>query len=147
MFDKTERQFFGGQDVQGVIQLLQQVLYSNGVVLSQTGPTTWAGRGTIPSYSIVPRVSVSVSPTPQGFCLDMRTTADNEGSGIVVFVVLWFVFFPAAIIVAFLAYQDFQQRQQALMQAMWAPLSPRFVAPNFAPAFGQPGPGQPPPAY
>lgn len=146
MFDKTERQFFAGQDVNGAILTLQQVLYANGIPLQQTGPTTWAGRGTMPAYGLVPRVSVVASPTPQGFSLDLRITADTEGSGIVIGIVLWFFFFPAAIILGYMAYQDFQQRQVLLMHSMWGPLSHLFVAPNFGPMFGgQAAPGGPPP--
>lgn len=148
MFDKTERQFFAGQDVNGVVQTLQQVLYANGIALQQTGPSTWAGRGNTPSYGLVPRVSIVAAPTPQGFSVDLRVTADTEGSGIVIGIVLWFFFFPAAIILGYMAYQDFQQRQALLMQSMWGPVSHLFVAPNFGPMFGgQPGPGAPPPPY
>ncbi len=131
-----------------MLQTLQQVLYANGIALQQTGPTTWAGRGTVPSYGLVPRVSVLASPTPQGFSLDVRVTADTEGSGIVVLIVLWFFFFPAALILGYMAWQDFQQRQTTLLQSMWGPVSHLFVAPNFGPVFGaQPMPGAPPPPY
>ncbi len=144
MFDKTERQFFAGQDVYGVIQTMQQVLYANGIALQQNGPNTWAGRGTTPSYGLVPRVSLFAQPTPQGFSLDVRITADTEGSGIAIAIVLWFFFFPAAIILGYMAWQDFQQRQALLMQSMWGPVSHLFVAPNFGPVFGS-QPGAPPP--
>lgn len=144
MFDRTDRQFFSGQDVQGIVGTIQQGLHAQGIPIQQTGPTTWAGRGTIPSWGLVPKVSVSAAPSPQGFYVDIRVLADVEGSGIVAFIVAWFLFFPVAIVLGYMAYQDFVQRRDYLIHALWSPVGHLIVAPNYpAPQFNQ-APAYPP---
>jgi hypothetical protein len=145
VFDKTERQFFAGQDVQGVVQTIQQALYANGIPTQQTGATTWAGRGVTPAWGLVPKVSIMAAPSPQGFYVDIRMLADIEGSGIAGFIIAWFLFFPVAIILGYMAYQDFTQRQAQLFHGIWSPLGHLIVAPNFTtPTFGAQAPGAPP---
>jgi hypothetical protein len=142
VFERTERQFFRGQDATAVVQTIQQALYASGVMTQQTGPAGWSGRGVSPSYGLVPKVSIFAAPSPDGFSVDVRIMADTEGSGIIVAIVLWFVFFPAALIVGYMAYQDFVQRQAQLFNSVWAPLGHLIVAPNYpAPQFGAPPPG------
>lgn len=144
VLDKTERQFFAGRDVDGVVRTIGQTLYAQGILLQQTGPQTWAGRGQFAQWGLVPKVSVYAAPSPQGFYLDVRVTADIEGSGIAMLIVCWFVFFPVALVLAYMAYQDFSQRQYTLHQSIWSPIAHLFVPPNYPPVFG--APGQPPQA-
>lgn len=155
MFDKTDRQFFSGQDVQGVVGTIQQALHAQGIPTQQTGPTTWAGRGTVPAWGLVPKVAISVAPSPQGFYVDIRVLADVEGSGIVGFILAWIFFFPVAILLGYMAYQDFTQRRDYLIHSLWSPVGHLIIAPNYAsPQFGmapqgqwpqgQPPQGQPP---
>lgn len=140
MLDKTERQYFPGQDLAGVIGILQGTLYNAGIGLQQTGPNQWSGRGNVASWGMVPKVLVSSMPTQEGFFLDVKTTPDVEGGGVVILIVCWVFFFPLAIILGFLAYQDWQNRQTQLSQLIWPPLGPRIGQPPMQP-WGSPMPG------
>ena len=142
MLDKNERQFFPGQDLAGVIAILQGALYNAGISLQQTAPNQWSGRGNVASWGMVPKVLVSSMPTQDGFFLDVKTTPDIEGGGVVLFIVCWVFFFPLAIILGFLGYQDWQNRQNQLSQLIWAPLGPRIGQPPMQP-WGAPMPGGP----
>ncbi len=144
MLDKNERQFFTGEDTQSVIQSLQGTLYQHGIGVTQTGPAQWGGRGQTAAYGMVPKVSISLMPAQGGFFVDVRVSADFETNGLVIFIVAWLFFFPVAIILGFLGYQDWQNRQMQLSQALWAPLAHRIAQPP-APAWG-PQMGAPPQA-
>lgn len=150
MLDKNERQFFTGSDTQSVIQSLQGTLYAQGIALTQTGPAQWAGRGQTATYAMVPKVSVSLMQAQGGFFVDVRVSADFETNGLVIFIVAWLFFFPVAIVLAIMGYQEWEKRQQALQQALWAPLAHRIAAPPQAawgaPPVGAAGPPMAPPA-
>jgi hypothetical protein len=133
VFEKTERRFFAGQDVAGVVGTIQQTLYAAGMPSHQTGPSNWKARGQVPTWGLVPQVSIYAAPSPQGFYPDVQVSADVEGSGIAVFVVMWLVFFPVAIVLGYMAYSDFTTRIPQIHASIWAPLQHLFVAPNFAP--------------
>lgn len=146
MLDKNERNYFPGTDVNGVLGVLGGALAQIGIPLAQFGPTTWSGRGNQVSYGIAPKVSVTVSQMQGGFFLDVRISADFESNALILFVVAWLFFFPAAIILAVLAYQDWEARSRQLFFAVWSPLGPRMGPP---PGY-QPmpmGPPMAPPQY
>jgi peptidoglycan/LPS O-acetylase OafA/YrhL len=91
---------------------------------------------------LVPKVSLSVSPSPSGFCLDVRFTLDIEGTAIIGLVIAWFFCFPVAVVLAVLAYQGISERLRQLHAAFWAPVQQLIVAPNYAaPGWQQPPPG------
>ncbi|MCK6534728.1 MAG: hypothetical protein L6Q84_17285 [Polyangiaceae bacterium] len=138
MLDKNERQFFAQEHAESVLQTVTGTLHAQGVPLAQTGPNQWAGRGQVPSHGIVPKVLVSMMPVQGGFFLEVRAVADIESNAIVLLIVLWLVFFPVAIILAVMAYQDWERRQLYLFQSVWAPLANRIAAPP-GPQFGPPG--------
>lgn len=144
MFEKTERKFFAGTDVDATVRVIYQALLPAALQLQQISPTQWKARGTIPVYGVVPVVSVTAAPTPEGFYLDVNVSGDVEGSGIAIVIILWFVFFPVALVLGYLAYSDYNLRQMQLFQAMWAPIQHSFIAPNFAPAFSPSQGGSPP---
>jgi len=136
MIDQSDRRFFAGSDVASVISRLAQGLAAQNLDFTQTGPSNWRGRGTEPAYGVVPVVRLSVTPSPDGFCIDARFTLDIEGLGIAVFVVAWFFCFPVAIVLALLAYQNVSTRQQELRNALWEPVRSQIIAPNYAPPLG-----------
>jgi hypothetical protein len=146
MIDKNERQYFPGQDVQGVIQTIQGALYHMGIPTQQTGPSQWGGRAAQASYGLAPKVQLAVAPAQGGFFVDARVSADFETNGLIIFVVLWFLFFPAAIVIGVLAYQDFSNRTQHLHQAIWAPVMQRMT-PAVAPPAMHPPAAAPPPGW
>jgi len=140
MLDKNERQFFAERDSQVVYQTLTGTLAAMGIGLTQTGPNQWTGRGQHGSYGIVPKVMVSMLGAQGGFFLEVRVIADLESNAIVILIVLWFVFFPVAVILGFMGYQDWERRQVQIFHAVWSPLAGRIAAPP-GPQFGPPGHG------
>jgi hypothetical protein len=149
MFDRNERQFFSGQDIASVVSAIGAGLSPTGIVLQQTAPNGWTGRAPGASYGLIPKVLVSAMPIQNGFYLDVRVAPDFDSGGLVLFILSWFFFFPLAIILGVLAYQDWQQRQAHLFASVWGPVANRIVAPP-APQFGAgppmaPGAWGPPP--
>ncbi len=136
MLDKNERQYFAQEHANAVIQSLMGTFAAMGVPLAQTGPNQWSGRGSTPNYGVVPKVMVSMMPSGAGFFLDLRVMADIDTNAIVIAIVLWLVFFPAALIVGLMAYQE--RLQPTFFQAAWAPIAGRIAAPP-GPSFGMPG--------
>ena len=135
MLDRNERQFFSG-DPQSVVSAIGGSLSSGGIYLTPSGFNSWAGRAPTANYGLVSKVLVTATPIQNGFFLDVRVAPDFESNGIILFVVAWFVFFPVAVILAVLAYQDWQNRQQQLFAAIWGPVANRIVAPAGPPAWG-----------
>lgn len=135
MIDQNQRQYFAGQDVQSVIAALQGALWAQGIQLAQTGPAQWSGKGSAASYAMVPKVSVGVLPMQDGFFVDVKLSPDFDMNGLIIFIVAWLVFFPVAVILAIVAYQDWQNRGQQFFQAVWAPLASRIATPP-GPQFG-----------
>ena len=147
MLDKADQRHFAGSDVAAVVGSIQGTLYQSGIQLQQTAPNVWTGRGTQSSWAMAPRVTLTVMQMPSGFGIDLRVSADFETNGIVLFVLAWFFFFPIAILLAVLGYQDWERRSVYLIQSVWAPLGSKMIAPP-APQWGPPAaaPGPPPPA-
>jgi hypothetical protein len=142
VIDRTDRQFFSGNGVADVVGRLGQGLAAQGLQLTQIGPSNWQARSNQATYGLVPKVSLSVSPSPNGFCLDVRFTCDFEGTAVIGLVVAWLFCFPAALILAVLAYQDITERLRQLHAVFWAPVQHLIVAPNYpAPAWQQAPPG------
>lgn len=131
MFDRTERAFFAGNDVAGIVNRLQRVLQTDDLFVQQTSPVVWAGKSPRTSWWIAPRVTLMVSPTPRGFVVEARVSADIEPGGAIAMVLSWFFCFPGAIIMAVLAYQDFTNRQRALFERMNGEVAHLMIEPNF----------------
>jgi hypothetical protein len=143
MLDKIDRRYFSGSDVHSLVQSVQATLHQQGISLQQTAPNAWSGRGQQVSYGFVLRVGLTLTPVGDATLADLRVSPDLEGSGIVIFVVAWLFFFPVAIILAVLGYQEWQRRSNELVAWVWAPLAQRMIAPP-APQWGQQQMGAPP---
>jgi hypothetical protein len=131
VLEKNERWFFTG-DPQPLIGRVTATLAQYGLFLQQVGPNGWGARAQGASWGLVPKANVAVLPAQGGFFVDLRLSADFETNGIIIFVLLWVFFFPAAIVVGLLAYQDLSNRQTTLVQAVWAGLGslPGAAAPG-----------------
>ncbi len=145
MLTKNERRYFKSSDSTQVLQSLQGTLYQWGIGMHQIGNQVWEGKGQRPSYGLVPKVGVTMSPAGQDLvCVDVRVTGDVDQSGVIILVVCWLFFFPAALIIMFMAHGDFTTKQGQLAYAMWTPLSNLMVQPPPMAAMGyQPGPAGP----
>ncbi len=150
MLDKADRRYLRASDPMAIVGSIQAAIYQHGIQLQQTGPYSWEGRGTQATYGLVQKVGVTVTPFQEALTVDVRVSADFETNGLVIFVVAWLFFFPVAIILAVLAYQEWERRATWTMQTIWTPLMPQMTSPP-APAWGppamapgaQPAPGAP----
>ncbi len=133
MLDRTDRQFFAGKQLEEVIGRMGAGLVAQGMTLVQTGPGSWQARGSVPSYGLVPKLSLMASPSPDGFYLDARFTVDFGTDALIVLLVTWLICFPVTLLLALLAYQDLSERLRRLNGALWAPVADLIVAPNFPP--------------
>jgi hypothetical protein len=140
VFDRTERGFFAGNDVARVMAPLSRALESEAIPLQQTAAASWVARGTQISWGMVQRVSLVVSPTPQGFMLEARVSADIQPGAVVPLVIMWIFCFPLAILLGLLAHQDFTKRQAELLDRMREAVEPLMIPANFPAPF----PGAPP---
>jgi hypothetical protein len=142
VIEKFERQYLSGADVESALQSIQSTLYQYGIQVAPLGQNVWAGRSNQVSYGLRLKATITVMPAQTGFMVDLRIGSDVETNAIVLLVVLWLFFFPAAIVLAILGYQDVSTRQTQLCQAVWAPLHGRIVPANMG-YYAQP-PGVPP---
>ena len=142
MFDRTERGFFAGEDVGGVVSTLQRALSAEELHVQQIAPAAWSGKSLRTSWFIAPRVAMTAFPTPQGFVLEVRVSADIEAGGAVLMVLSWFFCFPGAILMALLAHQDFARRQTEVFEMMLGQVRHLMIAPNFPPPFAGFPPGR-----
>ncbi len=133
MLDKTDQKFLSGDDQQTLVQSMSSVLYQSGIPLQQTGPSQWSGRGSLASYGMVPKVSITLNPGQGGSYCSIRVAPDFETNSVVIILVAWLFFFPIALVLLYLGYQDWQNRQNYLFQSLWTPLSNRIAAPPGAP--------------
>ena len=148
MLDKADRRYLRSSDPTAIVGNIQGTVYQSGIQLQQTAPNIWIGRGNQASYAIVPKLAITISPVQDAVCVDVRVTADFESNGIIIFALAWIFFFPAAVILAILGYQDFGRRAQWILSAIWTPLSAQMINPP-APAWPPQMPAAPipPTAY
>ena len=141
MLDKADRRYLKSSDPNSIVGSIQGAVYHQGIQLQQTAPNIWVGRGNQASYGMVPKVAITISPIQDGMCVDVRVSPDFESNGIILFAVAWIFFFPAALILAILGYQDWERRAMATMSAIWTPFGALMMNPP-APMWGPPQPGQ-----
>jgi hypothetical protein len=145
MLDKNDRRYLKGSDPAAILGSIQGAAYQAGIQLQQTGPNMWVGRGAIGAYSLVPKLALTITPMQDGACVvDVGISADLESNGIIVLVVAWVLFFPVAVILAVLGYQDWERRAIWLKSVIWTPLAHLMITPP-APAFAPPMGGMPGP--
>jgi hypothetical protein len=129
VLEKTDQKFFAGADVGPVVQAIRGGLYQRGIATQQVGVSLWSGRATDARWAMLPRATLSTYPAPGGFVVQATVSVDFETNGLIVLVVLWVLVFPAAVICAVLAYQEWQKRQTELLLGVWGPVAQRIAAP------------------
>lgn len=124
-----------GHDLYGAIGRIQEGVFRDGqVLLQQVTPTSWVGKGPVVGLGFLMKVTVIAYPMPSGgAALDMKIEAELEDMGILWLGASWFVCFPIAAALLFMAWKDATNRQRALFASAWASV---FGA--FPPAHGWP---------
>ena len=131
VLSKSARWFFSGQDVQGIINQIGGALYHMGIGLVPSGPSRWQGEGPAGSYGMKPKLWVSVMPDQGGFWIDIRLWADVDVGFLVLFGAMWFVCFPAALLLLLLGNSSWSARSNELMMAMQQPVAHLQSTPNW----------------
>jgi hypothetical protein len=144
MLDKIDRRYFAGSDVGAIASSIQGTLYQYGIHVQQVGPNNWSGRGTHGAWSMIPKVGFTIAAMQNGIVVDLRVSPDIDTNGIIILVVAWIFFFPVAVVLGILGYQDWDRRSNEIVNAIWAPLAPKMIAPP-APVWGPPPVQAPPP--
>ncbi len=146
MFEATSTRIFAA-DATHVAGLLPQAVYeSSSVALVQAQPYFWTGRSVGSVWGMQAEVTVRTMTTPDGTSVSVTVGAQVDQTGLIIFVVLCFIFLPAAVILAVVAYNDFTSRRVAVMESVFGRLSAATGKPALPVAFGPPQGGYPPPA-
>lgn len=121
MFERSERQIVPGPDLYGAVGRIQEGLFRDGqVLLQQVSPTSWVGKGPVVGLGFLMKVTLVAYPMPSGaFAFDAKIEAELEDMGIIWLGVSWFVCFPIAAILFFLAWKDASNRQRSLFSSTW----------------------------
>jgi hypothetical protein len=144
MFEVTEQRLLPGS-IENVGGAVPGAVYQASMVhASAMMPGYWEGKGPKGSWGVVPTVAVRLFPGQGGTMAEVRVGAEVDTTSLVIFGVLFFFFFPAAVLVGYLAYDDFQKRRTGMIHAIWQNLG---AGPPAFHGGGQPGYGAPPPGY
>jgi hypothetical protein len=136
VFNRGDRLFFAASDAQAVMTPMLHVLSAYGVVPYQTGPASWTGQSPPSTWGLALKSNVYAVSSPHGLTVEVQTLAHLDFSiGIVLFYILFLFCLPAALVIALLAYNDFTQRQTAVLFSIRQSVAHKLVAPpyGFAP--------------
>ncbi len=95
---------------------------ATGAALVQVGPTMWSGRSMAKSWGITPTVLLNAAAAQGGTGVQITIGAELDTTGWVLFILAAVFFWPAAVLIGFLAYDDFNKRRQYALQVFWSQL-------------------------
>ncbi|HHH29002.1 MAG TPA: hypothetical protein ENK57_11755 [Polyangiaceae bacterium] len=136
MFNKNARWYFPIQDPNQVVQALGQACQSRSIMLVPSGPSRWEGKGSPWGTGMSPKVTVMARPDQQGMWVEVHTTVDFDGTGILL-IYLGLLCLPIAIVYLILSHQKFEQNARDMMNALQQSVAHLAGNPQAA-AFGQP---------
>jgi hypothetical protein len=99
-----------------------RVGHATGVALVPYAQGAWSGRSVGKSWNTSLLVSVQMMPAPGGMGVQITTGAEVDQNGWIILIVLLVFFWPAALLVGYLGYDDFNKRRQVIHQQIWAQL-------------------------
>lgn len=144
MFEASSARIYA-TDAAQVAQLLPQAVYeSSAVQLAQTQPYFWQGRSVGSVWGMQAELTVRTMTTPDGTSVHVTVGAQVEQNSLIVFVLLCFFFFPAALVLGLLAYNDFTSRRLVVMESVFSRISAATGKPGLAVGFAPQGPYPPP---
>jgi hypothetical protein len=141
MFSKKERLFLQNVDPNTLLQTVQSTLQQQAIV--PTAPTGggYLGIGPNIGYGIKPKVTVTVIPAQGGHFVDISIGTEFDQSSMVLAIILLVIFWPILALLAFFAYQGFEQRAGYMLATLRSVLAPYAGANPGAPgAYYPPGP-------
>jgi hypothetical protein len=153
MFEASAARIFA-TDAAQVAGLLPQAVYeASSAQVAQMQPYFWQGRSYGSVWGMQAEVAVRTMTTPDGTSVHVTVGAQIEQNALIVFILMCFFFFPAALIIGLLAYNDFTSRRFVVMEGVFARISAATGKPGLAVGFmpgtpyavpPTPGPAPPP---
>ncbi|HEY1695738.1 MAG TPA: hypothetical protein VGG39_26400 [Polyangiaceae bacterium] len=116
--------------------LPERVGQATGAGLVQVGPAAWSGRGPASNFRMAPLVMVQAMPAPGGTAVQITIGAEVDTTGWILFVVCCVFFWPAAALIGFLGYDDFNKRRQYALQVFWSQLGAPPMQPPMPGPYG-----------
>jgi hypothetical protein len=138
MFDQTDIRFVAVPPAQAE-GVLMGIVQQGGFYVQPTGPGMWACRA-MPTYGFIPHLNVRMTDRGGTIEISLHGYGEFDQSSMVVAIVLLILFWPAAAVLAYLAYDGIQRRFRTLAQHVWWQLPPVQQAYAAQPPYG----GQPP---
>jgi hypothetical protein len=119
MFDVTEYRVIPA-DPKSLEGTLPGVAYNAaGMQLQATMPLVWQGKGQAGSYGFQPSIVVRAAPTQGGTSVEIRLGAEIESSWIAIYIVMVLLFWPIALILGYMGYDEFQKKRTMMFQGIW----------------------------
>jgi hypothetical protein len=139
MFEASAARIFATEAAQ-VAQLLPQAIYeSSSVQLAQMQPYFWQGRSQGHVWGMHAELTVRTMTTADGTNVAVTVGAQLEQNALIVFVLSCFFFFPMALVLGLLAYNDFTSRRFVLMESIFARISAATGKPPLAVGYAPAG--------
>jgi len=144
MFETSATRIFA-TDASQVVPLLPQAVYESAAVqLAQVQPAYWHGRSVGSVWGMQAEVTIRTMTTPDGTNVHVTVGAQLEQNALIIIVLLGLFFFPGAIILALIAYNDFTSRRTMVLESIFGRISAATGKPAMAVGFGPPAPYAPP---
>lgn len=107
-------------------------------------PQVWQGKSAQARWGLFPSIMARIAPGQGGTSIELRVGAELDTTMMVVFIVVTLFFWPAGLIIGWLAYDDFTKRRVLIFQSIWQQLGANpLPAPGYY-GMGGPPPGPPP---
>jgi hypothetical protein len=158
MFEASAARIFATDAAQVVHFLPQAVYEASATQLAQTQPYFWQGRSYGSVWGMHAEVTVRTMTTPDGTSVHVTVGAQVDQNALIALILIFFFFFPVALVLTLLGYNDFTARRVMVIEGIFSRLSAATGKPALAiafapnviyPAYPPPGspmpPGSPPP--
>ncbi len=120
MFDQTDSRTVAVPAVEAegaVMAMLQQ----SGFYIQPTGPGTYACRA-MPTFGLIPHLNVRIADRGGQSEVWFHGYGEFDQNGMIMGVIMLILFWPAALILGYLAYDGFQKKYRMLTQYAWSQL-------------------------
>jgi hypothetical protein len=122
MFEQSDYRVLPGAGDAFAQAIPERVGQATGVPLVPYAPGAWSGRSLGKSWNVSLLVSVQTMPGPGGLGVQITTGAEVDQTGWILLCVMLVFFWPAALVVGYLGYDDFNKRRQIVHQQIWGML-------------------------
>jgi hypothetical protein len=137
MFEISAARSFATDGAQVQNALPQAVYEASAAQMVQMQPGYWQGRSVGSVWGMQAEVTVHTMATPQGAQVHVTVGAEVAQNPLIVIALLCFFFFPAAILLGIVAYNDFSSRRLVVMEGVFARLATATGTPALVPSFGR----------